>query len=283
MKVYIDGKFYDKEEAKVSVYDHGLLYGDGVFEGIRVYNGRVFRHEAHIARLYDSAKAILLDIGMTKKEMISAVEETVKRSGMADAYIRLVVTRGKGDLGINPATCRKSTVIIIVDTISLYPKEYYEKGIAVITSSVRRIAPDQFDTRVKSLNYLNNILAKIEAQQAGCMEAVMLNRDGYVAECTADNIFVIKNGSVYVPPAYGSNLEGVTRGAVIDAAKRLGLPCAERSLTQYDLYTADECFITGTGAEIMPVTKIDGRVIGGGTAGELTQKLRSGFWKIVAE
>ena len=283
MKVYIDGKFYDKEEAKVSVYDHGLLYGDGVFEGIRVYGGKVFRHEAHIDRLYDSAQAILLDIGMTKKEMISAVEETVRQSGMKDAYIRLVVTRGKGDLGINPATCKRTSVIIIVDTISLYPKEYYEKGIAVITSSVRRIAPDQFDTRVKSLNYLNNILAKIEAQQAGCMEAVMLNKDGYVAECTADNIFVIKNGFVCVPPAYGSNLEGITRGAVMEAAKRSLVPCVERSLTQYDLYTADECFITGTGAEIMPVTKIDGRVIGSGVQGEITQELRSAFWRIVNE
>lgn len=283
MKVYIDGKFYDKDEAKVSVYDHGLLYGDGVFEGIRVYKGRVFRHEAHIARLYDSAKAIMLDIGMTPSEMIKAVEATVKESGMSDAYIRLVVTRGKGDLGINPATCKKPTVIIIVDTISLYPKEYYEKGIAVVTASVRRIAPDQFDTRIKSLNYLNNILAKLEAQQSGCMEAVILNKDGYVAECTADNIFIVKKGSVYVPPAYGSNLEGITRGAVMEAAKKSLVPCVERSLTQYDLYTADECFITGTGAEIMAVTKIDGRVIGSGVQGEITQELRSAFWRIVNE
>jgi branched-chain amino acid aminotransferase len=283
MKVYIDGKFYDKDEAKISVYDHGLLYGDGVFEGIRVYKGRVFRREAHIERLFASAQAIMLDIGMTQKEMIAAVEATVQESGMDDAYIRLVVTRGRGDLGINPATCKKSTVIIIVDTISLYPKEYYEKGIAVVTASVRRIAPDQFDTRIKSLNYLNNILAKLEAQQAGCMEAVILNKEGYVAECTADNIFVIKKGVLCVPPAYGSNLEGITRGTVIDAAKRISLPCFERTLTQYDLYTADECFITGTGAEIMPVTKIDGRVIGSGAIGNATQKLRGEFWRIVAE
>ena len=283
MKVYIDGTFYDKDEAKVSVYDHGLLYGDGVFEGIRVYKGRVFRHEAHIERLYASAKAIMLDIGMTQPQMIAAVEATVKESGMSDAYIRLVVTRGKGDLGINPATCKKSTVIIIVDNISLYPKEYYEKGIAVVTASVRRIAPDQFDTRIKSLNYLNNILAKLEAQQSGCMEAVILNRDGYVAECTADNIFIVKKGMVYVPPAYGSNLEGITRGAVMEAAKRSLVHCIERNLTQYDLYTADECFITGTGAEIMPVTKIDGRIIGSGVQGEITQELRSAFWRIVNE
>jgi branched-chain amino acid aminotransferase len=283
MKIYIDGTLYDKENAKISVFDHGLLYGDGVFEGIRIYKGRIFKLKQHIDRLYASAKAIMLDIGMSHTEMIRATEETVKASGLSDGYIRLVVTRGVGDLGINPATCKKASVIIIAGDINLFPAEHYTKGIAIITSSVRRIAPHQFDTRIKSLNYLNNILAKIEAANAGCMEALLLTHDGYVAECTADNIFAVKNGCLLTPHSSGSNLEGITRGTVIDAAQRLSIPCREANLTQYDLYTADECFITGTGAEIMPVVKIDGRSIGSGSPGALTNKLREEFWKIVAE
>ncbi len=283
MKIYIDGKYYSKDDAKVSVFDHGLLYGDGIFEGIRVYNGTVFRLKEHVDRLFSSARAIALDIGMSKGEMIDAVKDAVRINEKSDAYIRLVVTRGAGDLGISPYNCAKASVIIIVGDISLYPEEFYSKGIAVITSSVRRIAPDQFDTRIKSLNYLNNILAKIEAVNAGCLEAVMLASDGYVAECTADNIFTVKNGNIYTPHSYGSSLEGITRGAVIDAAKNLGVGFCEAKLTQYDLYTADEVFITGTGAEIMPVTKIDGRVIGSGGIGGVTSLLRKEFWNIVAK
>jgi len=281
MKIYIDGEFYAKEDAKVSVFDHGLLYGDGIFEGIRVYNGTVFRLAEHIDRLFSSAQAILLDIGMTHADVMKAVEDTVKANERENAYIRLVVTRGVGDLGINPYLCKKASVIIIVGDISLYPEEFYKNGIAIITSSVRRISPDQFDTRIKSLNYLNNILAKIEAVQAGCMEAVMLASDGYVAECTADNIFVVKKGVVCTPHSHGSSLEGITRGAVMDAAGNLKIECRETRLTQYDLYTSDEVFITGTGAEIMPVTKIDGRVIGNGECGPVTASLRKEFWKIV--
>jgi branched-chain amino acid aminotransferase len=281
MKIYIDGKYYSKEDANISVFDHGLLYGDGIFEGIRVYNGKVFRLKEHIDRLFTSAQAIALNIGMSREEIMSAVEDAVKTNEKKNAYIRLVVTRGVGDLGISPYLCKKATVIIIVGDISLYPEENYVKGIALMTSSIRRISPDQFDTRIKSLNYLNNILAKIEAVQAGCLEAVMLASDGYVAECTADNIFTVKNGSVYTPNSFGSSLEGITRGAVMDAAKNLQIDCRETRLTQYDLYTADEVFITGTGAEIMPVTKIDGRVIGEGTVGTVTSLLRKEFWNIV--
>lgn len=280
MKIYIDGKFYSREDAKVSVFDHGLLYGDGIFEGIRVYNGKVFRLKEHVDRLCSSAQAIALDIGMSCEEMIKAVEDTVEANEKQNAYIRLVVTRGEGDLGISPYLCKKASVIIIVGDISLYPDEYYKKGIAVITSSVRRISPDQFDTRIKSLNYLNNILAKIEAVNAGCLEAVILASDGYVAECTADNIFTVKKRMVYTPYSYGSSLEGITRGAVMDAAKNLNIGCIETRLTQYDLYTADEVFITGTGAEIMPVTKIDGRIISDGSVGEITSLLRKEFRNI---
>jgi branched-chain amino acid aminotransferase len=280
VKIYIDGKYYAKEDANISVFDHGLLYGDGIFEGIRVYSGKVFRLKEHIDRLFLSGQAIALDIGMTRAEMMKAVEETVSVNEKQNAYIRLVVTRGAGDLGLNPYLCKKATVIIIVGDISLYPEENYVKGIAVITSSVRRISPDQFDTRIKSLNYLNNILAKIEAINAGCLEAIMLASNGYVAECTADNIFVVKNGVLYTPHGSGSSLEGITRGAVIDAASNLKIKCCESSLTQYDLYTADEVFITGTGAEIMPVTKIDGRIIGTGEAGKITALLRKEFWNI---
>lgn len=281
MKIYIDGNYYSKEDANISVFDHGLLYGDGIFEGIRVYNGKVFRLKEHIDRLFTSAQAIALNIGLSRAEMMSAVEDSVKVNEKQNAYIRLVVTRGAGDLGISPYLCKKASVIIIVGDISLYPEENYEKGIALMTSSIRRISPDQFDTRIKSLNYLNNILAKIEAVQAGCLEAVMLASDGYVAECTADNIFTVKNGVVFTPHSYGSSLEGITRGAVMDASKNLKIVCRETKLTQYDLYTADEVFITGTGAEIMPVTKIDGRVIGEGKIGPITSLLRKEFWNIV--
>lgn len=281
MKIYIDGKYYDKSNAKISVFDHGLLYGDGVFEGIRIYNGKVFKLKEHIQRLYDSAKAILLEILMTMKEMEAAVEDAVKVNEKKDGYIRLVVTRGEGSLGLDPALCKKATVIVIVDNIQLYPKEYYEKGIEVITVATRRIPSECLDPRIKSLNYLNNILAKIEAKQAGCLEAVMLNTQGFVAECSADNIFIVKNGGLLTPAAYHGALDGVTRQTVMELAEKMGIKTYEATLVQYDLYTADECFLTGTGAEIVPVIKIDGRIIGNGRAGSITNMLAEHFKRYV--
>ncbi len=282
MKIYIDGKFYERSEAKISVFDHGLLYGDGIFEGIRIYNGTVFKLKEHIERLFDSARAILLDIPMRPEDMERAVLETVRTNDRRDGYIRLIVTRGEGQLGLDPSQCPKPSVIIIAGDIQLYPKEYYESGIAVVTAASRRMPADSLDPRVKSLNYLNNIMAKIEAKQAGCFEAVMLNREGYVCECTADNIFVIRSGILLTPaPHYGA-LDGITRKSVIETAENSGIPVRENALTRYDLYCADECFMTGTGAEIMPVTKIDGRVIGDGKSGPVTKRLIEGFRKLVS-
>lgn len=275
--VYIDGKFYEKDEAKISVYDHGVLYGDGVFEGIRIYSGKVFKLKEHLERLYDSAKAVALKISIDFDEMTAAVLETVKRSNMQDGYIRLLVTRGIGDLGVSPANCIKSSVIIIVDSIQLYPEELYEKGIKVMTSATRRISSDYYEPRVKSLNYINNILAKIEAENCGCSEAVMLNAQGHIVECTGDNIFIIKDGIVKTPdPAEGA-LNGITRQTIIEVADAEGVPCREAILTRFDLYTADECFLTGSGAELIPVTVADGRVIGTGKAGEITKQLLAAF------
>lgn len=282
MKIYIDGKYYDKDEAKISVFDHGLLYGDGLFEGIRVYNGKVFRLREHIKRLYDGAKAINLTIPFTPGEMERIVDETVKVNEKKDGYIRLVVTRGIGDLGVSPANCKSASVIIIVGDISLYPKEYYEKGIPLMTSSVRRVSPQNFDPRIKSLNYLNNILAKIEANRAGCLEAVMLNERGFVAECTGDNIFIVKNGILITPPPYDSILEGITRETVMTIAAQMGICVKETSITQFDLYTADECFLTGTGAELIPVTEIDGRIIGTGNRHPVTDSIRKEFRKLTS-
>ncbi len=277
MKIWIDGKYYAKEEARISVFDHGLLYGDGVFEGIRVYGGRVFRLEEHVRRLYKSAKAIMLAVPMGQEEMCRTVRDAVKENGTADGYIRLVVTRGVGDLGVNPLICPKATVIVIVGAIQLYPAECYAKGIAIVSSSLRRISPGSFDVRIKSLNYLNNALAKIEAAQAGCLEAVLLNNEGYVAECTGDNIFVVADGALKTPRPTDQALEGVTRAAILQLAAGAGIPTAETALTQYDLYTADERFLTGTGAELMPVTKIDGRVIGDGKPGAVTRRISALF------
>jgi branched-chain amino acid aminotransferase len=282
MKVYIDGNYYEKQEACISVFDHGLLYGDGVFEGIRVYNGRVFKLKEHIVRLYQSAKAILLEIPMTMARMQEQVEEVVRVNKKRDGYIRLVVTRGKGDLGLDPAQCPKASVIIIVDDITLYPPEYYNKGIAIITSSSRRLPVDGLDPRIKSLNYLNNIMAKMEAKQAGCLEAVMLNKEGYVAECTGDNIFIIKEGQLYTPTTYQGALDGITRAAVLELAAGLDIPCHVHALSSYDLYNADECFLTGSGAEVMPVTVIDGRKIGDGKPGVITKKLLEAFQRLRA-
>ncbi len=277
MKIWIDGRYYGKEDARISVFDHGLLYGDGVFEGIRVYGGKVFRLEEHAVRLYKSAKAMLLDIPMTREEMCRTVREAVKENGTGDGYIRLVVTRGIGDLGVNPLTCPKPTVIIIVGGIQLYPAECYAEGISVITSSLRRIGPASFDVRIKSLNYLNNALAKIEAQRSGCLEAVLLNNEGYVAECTGDNIFTVSGGVLKTPRPTDQALEGITRAVILELAAAVKIPAVETALTQYDLYTADECFLTGTGAELMPVTKVDGRTVGDGKPGPVTGKISALF------
>ncbi len=281
MKIYIDGNYYDKENAKVSVFDHGLLYGDGIFEGLRIYNNKVFKLKEHIKRLYMSAKGINLDIGMSPDEMEDTVNECVKKNNKENGYIRLLVTRGIGDLGIDPAKCKKVSIIIITADISLYPKEYYEKGISIITSSTRRIPADCLDPRIKSLNYLNNIMAKLEAKQAGCLEAVMLNKEGFVAECSADNIFIIKEGKIISPKSYNGSLEGITRETVFEIAEALSIECREDALTKYDLYNADECFITGTGAEIMPVTAVDSRKIGNGIPGKSTKMLIEEFKSVI--
>jgi len=276
-KVYINGQFKAKEEASVSVYDHGLLYGDGVFEGIRVYGGRVFRCKEHIDRLFDSAKAIVLRIPMTKKELAEAIGQSLEVNGLRDAYIRLIVTRGIGTLGLDPDKCHDPQVIIIADSISLYPEEFYEKGLEVITVPTMRNHHNVLSPKIKSLNYLNNILAKIEAQQAGVIEAVMVNSLGFVAECTADNIFIVSRGRLVTPPPEAGILEGITRRVVMELAGSVGIPVAEQQLTRYDLYVADECFITGTAAEIMPVVRIDSREIGEGRPGEITLQLLALF------
>jgi branched-chain amino acid aminotransferase len=281
LKVWIDGKLVDKSEAKVSVYDHGLLYGDGVFEGIRVYSGKIFECEAHLDRLWNSAKAIRLQIPVSRDEITRAMYETVKANNFTDCYIRLVVTRGMGDLGLDPKKCSKPTVFVISDTIAVYPKEMYEKGIAVITASVIRNHPNALSSRVKSLNYLNNILAKLEANDAGVPEALMLNHEGNVAECTADNVYIVRDGVVLTPTTYDGILEGVTRKVIISLCGKLGIPLVEKTLQRHDLYIADEMFLSGTGAEVIAVTKIDGRTIGAGEAGPVTRRIMEAFHKHV--
>lgn len=281
LKVWIDGKFYDQADAKIGVYDHGLLYGDGVFEGIRVYNGKIFEADAHLSRLFDSAKAVRLVIPYTANQLKSAIEETFRLNQFTDCYVRLVVTRGVGYLGLNPNKCPKPSVFIITDTIELYPREMYEKGMAVITASVIRNHPNAISPRVKSLNYLNNILAKIEAADANVSEAVMLNHEGNVAECTADNIFIAKAGTVYTPAPHDGILEGITRKVILELCGKLGIPRFEKTLQRHDLYVADEFFLTGSGAEVIPVTKIDRRIIGDGTPGPLTRRLMEAFHRHV--
>jgi branched-chain amino acid aminotransferase len=283
LKIWIDGKLVDKDDARISVYDHGLLYGDGVFEGIRVYGGRIFRVKEHLRRLYDSAKAIRLTIPLTPDQFTGALEQTVKANNFQDCYIRTLVTRGVGYLGLNPAKCEKPAVIIIADTIEMYPREVYEKGMAIITASVIRNHPNAMSPRIKSLNYLNNILAKIEAVDAGVPEAIMLNHEGNVAECTADNIFIVKDGVVLTPGTADGILEGVTRDTILLLGRKLGIPCQEKVLQRHDLYVADECFITGTGAEVVPVTMIDGRTIGSGQPGPTTRKFIEAFHRFVRE
>ena len=271
MKIYIDGKFYSEQTAKISVFDHGLLYGDGIFEGIRAYNGRVFKLKEHIDRLFFSAKAILLTIPMPHAAIMRAVVETCRRNKIRDGYIRLVVTRGVGGLGLNPNRCKRPSVIVIADKIQLYPKEYYERGLEIITVPTVRNLHSALNPAIKSLNYLNNILAKIEANNGGCEEAIMLNADGFVSECTGDNIFIVAGDRLLTPPLWAGALYGITRGVVIEMAKELGISAAETNMTRYDLFNADECFLTGTGAELIPVVKIDGRVIGSGKPGPRTK------------
>ncbi len=277
MLIYLDGKLVPKEQAVVSVFDHGFLYGDGVFEGIRVYDGNVFRLQEHIARLYESAKTIALEIPMTQEEMVQATANTVAANEKRDAYIRLVVSRGPGDLGIDPAKCNRATVVIMVATIALFPEEFYQKGVNLITASVRRIPMESLDPRVKSLNYLNNILAKLEAKNAGCLEAVMLNHHGLVAECTTDNIFMVKDGVLKTPDLMQGALAGITRAAVLDLARERSIQTQETVMALHDLYNADECFLTGTGAEIVPVVGIDGRKIDDGKPGPMTKTLLAAF------
>lgn len=273
MKIYINGKYFSERDAKVSVFDHGLLYGDGIFEGIRIYNGRVFKLKEHIDRLFCSAKAILLEIPMSHAALMQATVETCRANKLREGYIRLVVTRGVGTLGLNPRSCKNPSVIIIAGKIQVYPQELYARGMDIVTVPTVRNLHSAVNPAVKSLNYLNNILAKIEANNAGVEEAVMLNAEGFVAECTADNLFIIKAGALFTPPLSAGALYGITRGTVMDLAAQSGMKVSEPNLTRYDLFNADECFLTGTGAEIMPVVKIDGRVIGSGKPGALTRKL----------
>jgi branched-chain amino acid aminotransferase len=280
LKVYISGKLYDKEDARISVYDHGLLYGDGVFEGIRSYGGNVFRLKQHLDRLYASARAIRLEIPMIAEAMAAAVIDTLKVNGITDGYIRLVVTRGAGYLGLDPRKTSNPQVIIITDHIELYSPELYEKGMAIVTASTIRNHPNALSPRIKSLNYLNNILAKIEGVDAGAPEALMLNINGEVAECTGDNIFVVRQGAILTPPTDAGILEGITRETVMDLAREAGRPVREVSLTRHDVYTADECFLTGTAAEVVPVVKCDGRAIGNGQPGPITRELRQQFMEL---
>ena len=283
MKIWFDGKLVDQEEAKVSVFDHGVLYGDGVFEGIRFYSGKVFRLQEHIVRLFDSMRYLMMDCPWTFEEVCAATEETVAASGMEDGYIRLVVTRGKGDLGLNPRNCPKLSMFIIVQNIALYPAEMYEKGLSMITSSFRRPNPDILCPQVKSLNYLNGISAKIEAVQQGAGEALMLNQHGNVAECTGDNIFIVRNGVVMTPPLTEGALGGITRHAVFDICAELGIPCVEKVMNRFDVLSADECFLTGTAAEVIAATSLDGRTIGTGQAGPITRRILERFHALVRE
>ncbi len=278
MKIYINGKFYDKKDAKVSVFDHGLLYGDGVFEGIRSYNRLVFKLKEHIDRLFESAQSIMLKIPLNKEQLIKAVLVTLKKNDLKDAYIRLIVTRGEGDLGLDPRKCSGGpAIIIIADKIALYPENLYRDGLKIITVPTVRNLPEALNPQIKSLNYLNNILAKIEAVNAGFDEAIMLDSLGYVAECTGDNIFIAKRGHLYTPPQCMGTLRGITRDAVLEICKKDKIPTHEHVITRHEVYISDECFLTGTAAEIIPVVKVDGRVIGGGEPGKLTLSLMKKF------
>lgn len=282
MKIWLDGELVEESAAKISVFDHGLLYGDGVFEGIRFYNRRVFRLEEHIKRLFESARAIVLEIPWTQEEVCRFVVETVAANGLDDGYIRLVVTRGTGSLGLSPYLCKRASMFIIASTISLYPAEHYENGLSVITCATRRPAPAALMPQVKSLNYLNNVMAKVEAIQAGALEAVMLNEQGYVAECTGDNVFILRDGVLHTPQVNDGALDGITRRVILELADQLGIPRVERSLTRYDLFVADEFFLTGTAAEVIPVVSLDRRVIGDGKPGPLTRRFIAAFKELAS-
>ena len=279
-KIWINGKYYEKQDARISVYDHGLLYGDGVFEGLRSYGGEVFRLAQHLTRLWNSAKAILLEIPMSREEIGRAIDETLKTNGLADGYVRLIVTRGAGSLGLDPDRTSDPQVIIITDHITVYPEELYRQGLEIVTASTQRNHPSALNPRIKSLNYLNNILAKIECTKAGCMEALMLNHKGEVAECTADNIFLVREGVLLTPPTDAGILEGITRDAVIELARASGREVREMSITRHDVYIADEVFLTGTAVEVIAVVKVDSRQIGDGAPGPVTRDLTERFHKL---
>jgi branched-chain amino acid aminotransferase len=282
-KIYIDGKFYSEANAKISVFDHGLLYGDGIFEGIRFYNGRVFRLEEHLLRLWDSARSICLEIPMTMPDMTEAVLETIRQNHLRDGYIRLLVTRGIGNLGLNPTQCKSPSVIIIAATIALYHEDFYRKGLTIVTCATRRSNPAALNPAVKSLNYLNNVMARIEANLAGADEALMLNDAGNVAECTADNVFIVKHGQIFTPPVAAGALRGITRSVVFGIAAELGVKVRETDITRHDVFVADECFLTGTAAEIVPVVKADGRSIGNGKPGPITARIMARFRQVTRE
>ena len=281
--IYIDGKFFPEADAKISVFDHGLLYGDGIFEGIRFYNGRVFRLEEHLERLWDSARSICLEIPIGRGEMTEALLETIRQNDLREGYIRLVVTRGVGNLGLNPTQCKRPSIIIIATTIALYSKEVCEKGLTVVTCATRRTGSAALNPAVKSLNYLNNVMARIEANLAGADEALMLNETGNVAECTADNVFIIKRGQIFTPPISAGALRGITRAVVFDIAAELGLKLTETDITRHDVFVADECFLTGTAAEFIPVRMADGRVIGTGKPGAITLRMIKRFRELTRE
>ncbi|HEV8060589.1 MAG TPA: branched-chain-amino-acid transaminase [Gemmataceae bacterium] len=280
-KIYMNGKFFDKADAKISVFDHGLLYGDGIFEGLRIYESRVFRLRRHLDRLYDSAKALKLEIPLSFEQMMDAVRSTVEVNQKKNGYIRLIVTRGVGTLGLDPRKASNPQVIIIVDDISMYPQENYDNGLAIVTASTIRNHPNSLNPRIKSLNYLSSILAQIESIEAGCVEALMLNHKGEVAECSADNIFLVKKGVLKTPPPEAGILEGITREAVMELARKASITVQETALTRFDVYGADECFLSGTGAEIISVIKVDGRSIGTGKPGPITKQLRERFHQLV--
>ncbi|AVM24853.1 branched-chain-amino-acid transaminase [Bacillus pumilus] len=281
--IFLNDELVKKEDAKISVYDHGFLYGDGVFEGIRVYNGNIFRMKEHLDRLYDSARSIMLNIPYSLEELTEKMIHTVERNGLKDAYIRLVVSRGAGDLGLDPNNCGRANTVIIVEPLAIFPKHLYETGIDIVTVPTRRNRPDVLSPKVKSLNYLNNILVRIEAHMAGVSEALMLNDQGYVAEGSADNVFIYKKGKLYTPPGYIGALEGITRNAIMEIAEDLGYEVKEQPFTRHDVYTAEEVFLTGTAAEVIAVVKVDGRTIGEGKPGVHTNKLLEQFRKRVVE
>lgn len=280
LKIWMDGKLVDEADAKVSVFDHGLLYGDGIFEGIRFYKGRVFRLEEHIDRLFDSARAILLKMPRNHAEICTVVLETIAVNGLQDGYVRLLMTRGCGGLGMNPYLCETPSLFVIASSIALYPEEYYTSGLSLVTCATRRPTPGALSPQVKSLNYLNNVMAKVEAIKAGAMEGLMLNEQGFVAECTGDNIFILKRGEIFTPQISDGALDGITRAVIFELAAAAGIPMSDRTLTRYDLYTADECFLTGTAAEVIPVVALDERPIGDGKVGETTKKLIAAFRNI---